>query len=79
MKEVIKTRATIRFNPDEQAKLDRVKQMLNEDDNSKAVKFCLDWTLNHIDYVTDSLISPDWQVVFTKKTKQNRMKRRIYP
>ncbi len=69
-------RITIRFNDEEAAKLKQLMALTNIDNDSTALKFSLDWTLNHIKVVTDSLVAPNWDVLFRRKSKtyQGRMK-----
>ena len=68
-------RKTIRFD---ETKLKRLKDLLAEDDDSKAVNFAIDWTLNHIKFVTESLISPEWNVIFQSKRKTMEIKRKVF-
>jgi hypothetical protein len=71
-------RTTIRFNKEEELKLKQIKQLINEDDTSKAIKFAMDWTLTHIKNVTQALISPEWDVIFQSKRKTQELKRKVY-
>lgn len=71
-------RITIRFNEVEKRDLEAIKLFCNEDDNSKAIKFAIEWALHHIKYVTMALIGPDWEVIFQKKRKGLALKRKVY-
>lgn len=68
-------RKTIRLDD---IKVKRLQDRLNEDDISKVVDFALSWTNHHIDFVTNTLISPEWDVIFQKKRKTMELKRMIY-
>ena len=71
-------RITIRLNKEEAAKLKLLMTKTNISDNSTALKFGVDWTLNHIDTVTEALISPNWSVSYSRKKKANPQKRALY-
>jgi len=71
-------RATIRFNEAEQLRLKQLQEYLKEDDVSKIVKFAVDTALNHIKFVTEALVTPDWNVIFVKKRKSMPMEKKFY-
>ena len=71
-------RATIRFNEAEQLRLKQLQEYLKEDDVSKIVKFAVDTALNHIRFVTEALVTPDWNVIFVKKRKSMPMEKKFY-
>ena len=71
-------RTTIRFNKEEEAKLEQLKAITGVDDTSTALKFSMDWTLNHIKIVTQALISPNWEVIFRRKGKTNNSNKKVY-
>jgi len=68
-------RITIRLNG---IKLDQLKELIHEDDQSKAIDFAIDWTLHHIKFVSQALIGPEWDVIFTRKRKTHELKRKLY-
>lgn len=71
-------RTTIRFNKEEEAKLRQLQAIIGVDEPSTALKFAIDWTLNHINIVTEALISPNWEVYFQRKNKTSQAKKRLY-
>jgi hypothetical protein len=77
-KKIFKMRTTIRFNKEEEAKLDQLKAITSIDDTGTAVKFAMDWTLNHIKIVTDALIAPNWEVIFRRKSKTYSSNKKVY-
>ncbi|MFH0876522.1 MAG: hypothetical protein V1859_11390 [archaeon] len=71
-------RVTIRFNEAEELKLKELQQYLHEEDLSKVVKFGLDTALHHLNFVTNTAVSQNWNVIFTQKRKTIEQKRKIY-
>lgn len=71
-------RITIRLNDLELAKLKQLQALTGIDNTSTALKFALEWSLNHIEIVSQSLISPNWEVMFQKKSKSSPSKKRLY-
>ena len=71
-------RRTIRFNEVEELKLAMLAKYLNEEDMSKVVKFGVETALKHIEFVTEALVSKDWDVVFMRKRQSNPIARRVY-
>ncbi|MBU0472082.1 MAG: hypothetical protein KKF65_05635 [Nanoarchaeota archaeon] len=71
-------RITVRFNEAEKLQLEQLKQYLHEEDMSKVVKFALDTSLHHINFVTGMAVSQNWNVIFTRKRKCQGTSRRVY-
>ena len=71
-------RITIRLNKEEEAKLNLLMAMTGIDDKSTALKFAVDHTTNNVKIVTDALISPEWEVIFSRKGKTNPSKKVLY-
>ncbi len=71
-------RTTIRFNSEEEAKLKQLKAIIHEDNDSTALKFSMDWMLNHVKIVTEALVSPNYEVIFRRKGKTNKDKMRVF-
>ena len=74
----IPDRITIRLNDEEKLRLQELAQFLNEEDISKLIKFGIDTSCHHINYVTNALVSPKWDVIFQRKRKTNELKRKLY-
>ena len=62
-------RSTIRFNDLEELELEKVKKTFGIQDDSKAVKLCLEWVNNHLAFVTQSFLPPSYDMVLYKRTK----------
>lgn len=71
-------RTTVRFNEAEELELKRLGQFVNEQDTSKIVKFAVATAIRHIEFVTNALVSHDWEVVFMRKRKTSEIKRKIF-
>jgi len=78
IKIIIPDRITIRLNEEEKAKLIQLSKVLNEEDISKLIKFGLDTTIHHLKYVTEALVSPEYDVIFQRKRKTQKLTRKIY-
>ncbi|MCK5107190.1 MAG: hypothetical protein KAQ83_00520 [Nanoarchaeota archaeon] len=71
-------RITIRFNEIEELRLKELQKYLHEEDMSKVVKFGVETALHHINFVTSTAVSPNWNVLFTRKRKTQKQNRVIY-
>ncbi len=71
-------RLTVRLNDEEKAKLEQLKAIIHEDNDSTALKFAMDWTLHNIKVVTNSLISPNYEVIFRRKSKRYESKMKVF-
>ena len=71
-------RITIRLNEAEQLRLTQLKKFLHEEGMSKVIKFAIDTSIKHIENVTASLVSEDWDVLFIKKRKSSKLDRKFY-
>jgi hypothetical protein len=73
-----KMRITIRINEEEEAKLKQLQAITGIDNKGSALKFAVDWSLNHIKIVTESLISPNWEVFYQRRSKTNPSQKKLY-
>jgi len=71
-------RKTIRFNERETAELNYLKKTFNIDDDSKAVKLAIEWVNHYIKNVTNTFFPPTYDLVLMKKTKTNKIDRRVF-
>jgi len=62
-------RTTIRFNDLEEAELNRIKALFNLEDDSKAIKMCVEWVNSYVGNVTKAFFPPSYDVILRKKTK----------
>ena len=74
----IPDRITIRLNEKEKLLIKELSLMLNEVDISKVLKFGLETSVHHINNVTNTLVSPNYDVVFMRKRKTQKQTKKIY-
>lgn len=71
-------RATIRFNEVEELRLKELGRYLHEEDISKIVKFGVETALHHVKTVSNLFVLPNWEVLFTRKRKTQKIDRKLY-
>lgn len=74
----IPDRITVRLNDDEKMFFFQLSKFINEDDLSKIIKFALSTSKHHIKFVTEALVDPNWDVIFQRKRKTQKIDRRLY-
>lgn len=71
-------RITIRFNDNEKAELELLKQTFHVDDNSKALKLAVEWVNHYLKNVTNTFFPPSYDLILQKKSKTNELQRKIF-
>ena len=66
------------MNEKELAELELLKTYLADDNDSNAFKFALKFSLHTLESVTSSHFPPNYDVLFRRKTKSGKLKRKIY-
>lgn len=74
----IPERRTVRFRESTRIKMFELSKFINEDDIAKIIDFSVRTALKHINFVTDTLVDPDWEVIFQRKRKTQKTDRRLY-
>lgn len=74
----IPDRATVRFNDEEKLIIHQLSRIINEQDLSKILKFGMETALHHVKFVTEALVTPEWEVLFMRKRKSSKLDRKVY-
>jgi len=68
-------RITVRFNDEEEKRLELFKECFGIDDDAKAIKFGFQQAQVYLDFVTTAFIPANYRMVLLKKTKQDNVRR----
>lgn len=70
-------RITTRFNDLEEIELEKLKATFQLEDDSKAIKLCIEWVNNHLKNVTSLFFPPSYDVVLYKKLKTFKRNKKV--
>jgi hypothetical protein len=74
----MKDRVTVRRNELEKAELNLLMKTFRVEVESEAYKMAVKWVNNYLKNVTESFFPPNYEVILVKKSKTNKVDRKVY-
>lgn len=74
----MKDRITVRLNEVEKAELNLLMKTFKVDIPSEALKLGMRWVNSYLKNVTDIFLPPGYDLILYKRTKSNKLDRKVY-